>query len=141
MFDTIYENKNAVAFMLFLLGQIVLALMWGAHLDQRVTELAAHVETLDSVGGRQVHMTLARITNLERSLERVGEMLTKLPVIDERVAVLREQVVEMNQQTKAVYKLQSEVSTPVDIDNLPESLKAPLQKLKKEVEEEVKNGK
>jgi len=141
MFDTIYENKNAVAFTLFLLGQIVLALMWGAHIDQKVKELAAHVETLDAVGGRQVHSTLARITNLERSLERVGEMLTKLPVIDERVSVLREQVVEMNQQTKAVYKLQSEASKPVDIDNLPQSLKAPLQKLKREVEEEVKNGK
>lgn len=141
MFDTIYENKNAVAFTLFLLGQVVLALMWGAHIDQKVKELAAHVEVLDAVGGRQVHSTLARITNLERSLDKIGETLTKLPVIDERVAVLRERVVEMNQQTKAVYKLQSEASTPVDIDNLPESLKGPLQKLKKEVEEEVKNGK
>jgi len=136
MFDTIYENKNAVAFTLFLLGQVVLALMWGAHIDQKVKELAAHVETLDAVGGRQVHSTLARITNLERSLERVGEMLTKLPVIDERVTVLREQVVEMNQQTKAVYKLQSDLSTPVDINNLPEKLKSPLLKLQKELDED-----
>jgi hypothetical protein len=141
MWDMLNNNKNAVAFLLFLLGQVVLALMWAAHIDQKVTELVAKVEILDSVGGRQVHSTLARITNLERSLERVGEMLTKLPVIDERVTVLREQVVEMNQQTKAVYKLQSENSTSVDIDNLPESLKAPLQKLQKEVDEEVKNGK
>jgi hypothetical protein len=141
MFDTFYENKNAVAFTLFLLGQIVLAVLWAAHLDQRVTELAAKVEILDSVGGRQVHMTLARITNLEHSLDKIGEMLTKLPVFDERITVLKEQLVEMNQQTKAVYKLQSDLSTSVDIDNLPERLKAPMQKLKKEVDEEIKNGK
>ena len=137
MFDTIYENKNAVAFMLFLLGQIVLALLWGAHIDQRVKELAAHVEVLDAVGGRQVHSTLARITNLERSLDKIGEILTKMPVIDERITVLKQQVVELNQQTKAVYKLQSENSTPVDIDNLPEHLKAPLQKLQKELDEDT----
>jgi hypothetical protein len=141
MWDMLNSNKSAVAFILFLLGQVVLALVWGAHLDQRVTELAAKVEILDSVGGRQVHSTLARITNLERSLDKIGDMLTKLPVIDERITMIKEQLVEMNQQTKAVYKLQSENSTPVDIDNLPERLKAPLQKLQKEIEEEVKNGK
>lgn len=134
MFDTFYENKNAVAFTLFLVGQIVLALMWGAHIDQKVSELAAKVETLDAVGGRQVHVTLARIDNLERSLDKIGEMLTKLPVIDERITVLRQQVVDLNQQTKAVYKLQSENSTPVDIDNLPE----PLRKLQTEIEEDAK---
>jgi hypothetical protein len=123
---------------LFLLGQVVLALMWGAHIDQKVKELAAHVETLDAVGGRQVHSTLARITNLERGLERIGTMLLQIPVFDERITVLREQVTQLNQQTKAVYKLQSENSTPVDIDNLPEHLKAPLQKLQKELEEEAK---
>jgi hypothetical protein len=132
------DNKSAVAFLLFLLGQIVLALLWGAHIDQKVTELAARIEILDAVGGRQVNATLARVTNLERSLDKIGETLTKLPVIDERVAVLREQVIEMNQQTKAVYKLQSENSTPVDIDNLPEKLKAPLQKLQKELDEDAK---
>jgi hypothetical protein len=138
MFDTIYENKNAVAFILFLLGQIVLALLWGAHIDQKVRELAAHVETLDAVGGRQVHSTLARVTNLERSLDKIGEILTQMPVINERVTVLREQVVELNQQSKAIYKLQSENSTPVDIDNLPDRLKQPLQKLQKELDEESK---
>jgi hypothetical protein len=141
MWDMLNDNKSAVAFILFLLGQVVLALMWGAHIDQRVTELAAKVEILDSVGGRQVHSTLARISNLERSLDKIGEVLTKLPVIDERITVMREQLLEMNQQTKAVYKLQSDISTPVDIDNLPDSLKAPMQKLQREVEEEVKNGK
>jgi hypothetical protein len=138
MWEMLNDNKSAVAFLLFLLGQVVLALVWAAHIDQKVTELAAKVEILDSVGGRQVHSTLARISNLERSLDKIGETLTKLPVIDERVAVLREQVIEMNQQTKAVYKLQSENSTPVDIDNLPEKLKAPLQKLQKELDEDAK---
>jgi hypothetical protein len=138
MWDMLNDNKNAVAFILFLLGQVVLALMWGAHIDQKVTELAAHVEVLDAVGGRQVHSTLARITNLERSLDKIGETLTKMPVIDERITVLREQVVELNQQTKAVYKLQSDVSTPVDINNLPEKLKAPLKKLQKELDEDTK---
>jgi hypothetical protein len=138
MWEMLNDNKSAVAFILFLLGQVVLALVWGAHLDQKVTELAAHVEVLDAVGGRQVHSTLARIANLERSLDKIGEILTKMPVIDERITVLRQQVVELNQQTKAVYKLQSENSTPVDIDNLPEHLKAPLQKLQKELDEESK---
>jgi hypothetical protein len=138
MWEMLNDNKSAVAFLLFLLGQIVLALLWGAHIDQKVTELAARIEILDAVGGRQVNATLARVTNLERSLDKIGETLTKLPVIDERVAVLREQVIEMNQQTKAVYKLQSENSTPVDIDNLPEKLKAPLQKLQKELDEDAK---
>jgi hypothetical protein len=138
MWDMLNDNKSAVAFILFLLGQVVLALVWGAHIDQKVTELAAHVEVLDAVGGRQVHSTLARITNLERSLDKIGETLTKMPVIDERITVLREQVVELNQQTKAVYKLQSENSTPVDIDNLPEHLKAPLRKLQKELDEDAK---
>jgi hypothetical protein len=103
-----------------------------------VTELAARIEILDAVGGRQVNATLARVTNLERSLDKIGETLTKMPVIDERISVLREQVVELNQQTKAVYKLQSENSTPVDIDNLPEKLRAPLQKLQKELDEDAK---
>jgi hypothetical protein len=138
MWEMLNDNKSAVAFILFLLGQVVLALVWGAHIDQKVTELAAHVEVLDAVGGRQVHSTLARIANLERSLDKIGEILTKMPVIDERISVLREQVVELNQQTKAVYKLQSENSTPVDIDNLPEKLKAPLQKLQKELDEDAK---
>jgi hypothetical protein len=138
MWEMLNDNKSAVAFILFLLGQVVLALVWGAHLDQKVTELAAHVEVLDAVGGRQVHSTLARIANLERSLDKIGEILTKMPVIDERITVLRQQVVELNQQTKAVYKLQSENSTPVDIDNLPEHLKAPLQKLQKELDEDAK---
>ena len=138
MWDMLNSNKNAVAFLLFLLGQVVLALMWAAHIDQKVTELVAKVEILDSVGGRQVHSTLARIAILERSLDKVGEMLTQMPVINERITVLREQVLEMNQQTKAVYKLQSENSTPVDIDNLPEKLKAPLQKLQKELDEDSK---
>ena len=137
MWEMLNDNKSAVAFILFLLGQVVLALVWGAHIDQKVTELAAHVEVLDAVGGRQVHSTLARIANLERSLDKIGETLTKMPVIDERISVLREQVVELNQQTKAVYKLQSENSTPVDIDNLPEHLKAPLQKLQKELDEDT----
>jgi hypothetical protein len=138
MWEMLNDNKSAVAFILFLLGQVVLALVWGAHIDQKVTELVAHVEVLDAVGGRQVHSTLARIANLERSLDKIGETLTKMPVIDERISVLREQVVELNQQTKAVYKLQSESSTPVDIDNLPEKLKAPLQKLQKELDEDAK---
>jgi hypothetical protein len=138
MWEMLNDNKSAVAFILFLLGQVVLALVWGAHIDQKVTELAAHVEVLDAVGGRQVHSTLARIANLERSLDKIGETLTKMPVIDERITVLREQVVELNQQTKAVYKLQSESSTPVDIDNLPEHLKAPLRKLQKELDEDGK---
>jgi hypothetical protein len=64
-----------VAFILFLLGQVVLALVWGAHLDQRVTELTAKVEVLDSVGGRQVHSTLARITNLEHNIERISAFI------------------------------------------------------------------
>ena len=134
MWGMLNDNKSAVAFLLFLLGQVVLALMWGAHTDQRVTELVAKVEVIDSVGGRQVHTTLARITNLERSLDKIGEILTKLPVIDERVSVLRQQVVEISQQNKAIYKLQSESSTPVDIDNLPE----PLRKLQTEIEQDAK---
>jgi cell shape-determining protein MreC len=138
MWGMLNDNKSAVAFLLFLLGQIVLALLWGAHIDQKVTELAARIEILDAVGGRQVNATLARVTNLERSLDKIGETLTKMPVIDERISVLREQVVELNQQTKAVYKLQSENSTPVDIDNLPEKLRAPLQKLQKELDEDAK---
>jgi len=138
MWEMLNDNKSAVAFILFLLGQVVLALVWGAHIDQKVTELAAHVEVLDAVGGRQVHSTLARINNLERSLDKIGETLTKMPVIDERISVLRQQVVELNQQTKAVYKLQSDSSTQVDIDNLPEKLKAPLQKLQKELDEDTK---
>jgi hypothetical protein len=85
-----------------------------------------------------VHSTLARIDNLERSLDKIGETLTKMPVIDERITVLRQQVGELNQQTKAVYKLQSDSSTPVDIDNLPEKLKAPLQRLQKELDEDTK---
>jgi hypothetical protein len=141
MWEMLNDNKSAVAFLLFLLGQVVLALVWAAHIDQKVTELAAKVEILDSVGGRQVHSTLARISNLERSLDKLGETMTRLPVIDERITVMREQLLEMNQQTKAVYKLQSDISTSVDIDNLPDSLKVPMEKLKKEVEEEVKNGK
>jgi hypothetical protein len=59
-------------------------------------------------------------------------------VIDERITVMREQLLEMNQQTKAVYKLQSDISTPVDIDNLPDSLKVPMQKLQKELDEDTK---
>jgi hypothetical protein len=136
MWDMLNSNKNAVAFIMFLLGQVVLALVWGAHIDQKVTELVAKVEILDSVGGRQVHSTLARIDILERSLDKIGETLTKMPVMDERLTVIKQQLLEMNQQTKAVYKLQSDLSTPVDIDNLPENLKAPLQKLQKEIEEE-----
>lgn len=138
MWEMLNSNKNAVAFILFLVGQIVLALMWAAHTDQKVTELAAKVEILDSVGGRQVHATLARVSNLERSLEKIGETLTKLPVFDERITVLKQQLVELNQQTKAVYKLQSDNSTPVDINNLPDRLKAPLQKLQKELDEDAK---
>jgi len=138
MFEMLNANKHAVAFLLFLLGQIVLALMWGAHIDQKVTELVAKVEILDAVGGRQVHATLARINNLERSLDKVGETLTKLPVFDERITVLKEQVTEMNQQTKAVFKLQSESSTPVDINNLPEQLQGPARKLQREIDEETK---
>ena len=138
MWSMLNDNKSAVAFILFLLGQVVLALMWGAHLDQRVTELAAKVEILDSVGGRQVHTTLARIALLERSLDKIGETLTKLPVIDERVTVLRQQVVDLNQQSKAIYKLQSDTSTPVDINNLPESLQQPLRKLQDEIEQDAK---
>lgn len=138
MWQMLNDNKSAVAFILFLLGQIVLALIWGAHIDQRVHELAAKVEILDSVGGRQVHSTLARIANLEQRAERVNEFLVRLPVIDERISVLREQLIEMSKQTKAVYKLQSDSNTPVDIDNLPEHLKVPLQKLQKELDEEPK---
>jgi len=138
MWQMLNDNKSAVAFILFLLGQVVLALVWGARLDQRVTELAAHVEVLDAVGGRQVNSTLARVSNLERSLDKIGESLTRLPVMDERITVLRGQLVEINQQTKAVYKLQSDLSTPVDINNLPESLKAPLRKLQKELDEDSK---
>ena len=138
MWEMLNANRNAVAFILFLLGQIVLALLWGARIDQRVTELAAHVEVLDAVGGRQVHSTLARITNLERSIDKIGETMTKFPAIDERITILKEQVVELNQQSKAIYKLQSENGTPVDIDNLPDRLKEPLQKLQKELEEDSK---
>jgi len=138
MWAMLNDNKSAIAFILFLLGQVVLALLWGARLDQRVTELAAHVEVLDAVGGRQVHSTLARISNLERSLDKIGETLTKLPVMDERITVIKQLLVEMNQQTKAVYKLQSDGSTPVDINSLPERLKDPLRKLQKELDEESK---
>ena len=138
MWEMLNNNKNAVAFLLFLLGQVVLALLWGARIDQRVTELAAHVEVLDAVGGRQVNATLARVTNLERSVDKIGETITKLPVIDERITVLKQQLVEMNQQTKAVYKLQSDNGTPVDINNLPPSLQQPLRKLQKELDEESK---
>jgi hypothetical protein len=138
MWEMLNSNKSAVAFLLFLLGQVVLAVVWAAHLDQRVTELAAKVEILDAVGGRQVHSTLARVTNLERGLDKIGEMMTKLPVFDERITVLKQQLVELNQQSKAIYKLQSDNGTPVDIDNLPDNLKAPLKKLQREIEEESK---
>lgn len=138
MWEMLNSNKNAVAFILFLLGQIVLALIWGAHIDQQVTQLVAKVEVLDAVGGRQVHSTLARVANLERSLDKVEELLTRLPVMDERITVLRQQIVELNQQSKAIYKLQSENSTPVDIDNLPPGLQQPLRNLQKELDEEPK---
>ena len=138
MWEMLNANRNAVAFILFLLGQIVLALLWGARIDQRVTELAAHVEVLDAVGGRQVHSTLARITNLERSIDKIGETMTKFPAIDERITILKEQVVELNQQSKAIYKLQSENGTPVDINNLPPNLQQPLRNLQKELDEDQK---
>lgn len=139
----------------FLLGQGIALFLWASHIDGRINEnnqrslenqrelgeLAKHVEVLDSVGGRQVHRTIARLEAVEKLSERLDVIVRTLPALDERTQLLRSQtndsmtkinelVARYRSDTDGgkTYRLQSvdEKAKTYRLQSLDEKTKAPL---------------
>jgi len=153
--DGIARSGWTIPLVTFLLGQGVALFLWASHIDGRInenlqrsmenereiTELGKHVEVLDSVGGRQVHRTIARLEAVEKLSERLDVIVRTLPALDERTQLLRSQandsLVKINELVARyrsdtdggkTYRLQSvdEKTKTYRLHSLDEKTKTPL---------------